>query len=353
MVRLARANALRLHTFTQLLWPGRAVWNRDPDWLSDAAVVATMAVETTVPQDVARATCLKALEGIVFGEHRPNARTIWIRPIGVFHRRRRRPGLQFCPRCLAEDPDPYFRLPWRLGFVTTCCRHGCILRETCPRCDEPVNFHRVVLTAPLWTCWHCGFDLRAAATSVADSDVLAFQATLGEVVLAGFAPMGRYGPVHSLAFFVILRQLTRLVASGRAAAGLRRALARRDGIVLEAPVLGDGSRDVERLPPDRRHDLLRAASALLDRWPDALITACRAEGIWSSSVLRDLGDDPSRVPFALADPVRAALDRTFYRPNSAEVDAMRLYLARRGLNPTYRQLRKLTGIDSNRFLRQR
>ena len=42
-------------------------------------------------------------------------------------------GLQFCPHCLAEDIEPYFRLAWRLAFYTHCPKHYCMLLDLCPQ----------------------------------------------------------------------------------------------------------------------------------------------------------------------------------------------------------------------------
>lgn len=47
--------------------------------------------------------------------------------------------LQFCPRCLAEDVEPYFRRYWRVVAMTCCLRHGCVLIDACPICHQPIG----------------------------------------------------------------------------------------------------------------------------------------------------------------------------------------------------------------------
>lgn len=46
--------------------------------------------------------------------------------------------LKFCPCCLSEDPDPYYRLSWSLQPVVVCSVHRRRLTELCPRCKRVV-----------------------------------------------------------------------------------------------------------------------------------------------------------------------------------------------------------------------
>lgn len=64
----------------------------------------------------------------------------WINASGVFHRIRKRHASQFCPYCIAEVP--VVKKHWRLSFVLFCQRHGCLLRDSCVRCDAPFISHR-------------------------------------------------------------------------------------------------------------------------------------------------------------------------------------------------------------------
>jgi len=47
---------------------------------------------------------------------------------------RPRTVLQYCPRCLAEGPEPYFRRGWRFAVEAVCVRHRCRLYDACWRC---------------------------------------------------------------------------------------------------------------------------------------------------------------------------------------------------------------------------
>lgn len=70
--------------------------------------------------------------------------------------------LQFCPVCLVEDENPYFRRAWRRASVMSCRRHSRALLDRCPSCrDGLAPFDQRVLL-PQHHCVRCGFDLREA-----------------------------------------------------------------------------------------------------------------------------------------------------------------------------------------------
>ncbi len=44
----------------------------------------------------------------------------------------------WCPLCLAEDDDPYYRLSWSIDPVKACVRHRCVLVDQCGCCGSRV-----------------------------------------------------------------------------------------------------------------------------------------------------------------------------------------------------------------------
>lgn len=77
-------------------------------------------------------------------------------------------GIQFCPQCLAEDQDPYFRREWRLALFTFCPRHKTMMYDSCPSCGMRISYSRhdrfreVEKTSAIHECVYCGADLRKA-----------------------------------------------------------------------------------------------------------------------------------------------------------------------------------------------
>ena len=301
LVRLARANGQKLHTFCTLAWPGKEVWNRDPDKFADPEIVATLARRTGTDPERAWATTLAAYAGRLYLRHNPAGSTRWLTNVGVRHRLRHNAGFQFCPRCLATDAQPYYRRRWRLSLVTLCEAHGCLLLDRCPRCEAVVNFHRGELgqkerveAAPLTDCHACGFDLRAAeAPPVGDAAMAAFQAWMLEGVERGWFEDITYSHLY---FDALARVLTVLASRHR--------LCRDAGAAVWARMAPPGAEPLPALarrgerayfdarPVGERHDLLRLARWLLDEWPGRFVGFCRERRLWSSAFLRDFPDAP-------------------------------------------------------------
>ena len=76
--------------------------------------------------------------------------------------RRQAAWLQFCPRCLAEDAQPYFRRDWRLATTIACANHGSRLLDRCPACGQGLAPFDQASLRPQNDCAACGFDLAGA-----------------------------------------------------------------------------------------------------------------------------------------------------------------------------------------------
>jgi hypothetical protein len=196
LVRLARAHGLKLHTFCSVTWPGKQIWNRDIDKSSDTEMVGVLSTRTGTPIERVQATTLASYANVLYEKHNRFGPSSWIMPIGVYHRTRKKFGLQYCPRCLAEDEDPYYRCKWRLAFIVVCERHHVVLHDRCPKCGEAINFHRdelgnhrKVVTVSLTLCHACHFDLRTIVNEQVFSATSAetqFTTMLLQTIEAGF-----------------------------------------------------------------------------------------------------------------------------------------------------------------------
>ena len=76
--------------------------------------------------------------------------------------RRQAAWLQFCPHCLAEDEQPYFRREWRLATTIACARHGSRLLDRCPDCGQGLAPFNQASLRPQNDCAACGFNLASA-----------------------------------------------------------------------------------------------------------------------------------------------------------------------------------------------
>jgi hypothetical protein len=344
LTRASRRNGIKPYVFCSAVWPKKHIWNRDPDWVGDPEILAELCRQTGADPEEARSATLGELEGKLFRDHRLIAKTAWLIPIGVHHRIREGYGLGFCPLCLLEDDEPYFRRSWRLGFVTACARHLTVLHDRCPNCAAPLNPHRVPLDAPsLRSCFACGEDLARTPLQPAFPRALAFQLHLEEVAANGWVTLptcrGLAGPLY----FAMVHQIVRLMATGRAAPALRRQVAKVLDCNIPEPTFVGPGREIEMLTPMDRHRLLLAAAAVMSDWPNVFVEICRNERIWSSSVLRDF----VRAPFLFQAPVMRHLYRPSYVPNEAEVRAAAAWFWRvRGKVPT-REIKRFISTDSH------
>jgi hypothetical protein len=73
---------------------------------------------------------------------------------GLYFRFGNNQAIRFCPGCLAGR-QPYYRLEWRLAFVTACPRHRLPLLERCEYCKAPCLFANVDVAWPFGSCYRC------------------------------------------------------------------------------------------------------------------------------------------------------------------------------------------------------
>ncbi|PLR28228.1 hypothetical protein SGCZBJ_04280 [Caulobacter zeae] len=318
---------------------GNAVWGRslqiltrDIDNFAPPSLVAGMAALTDTPLEAAWGTSLAEFEGRLVERYTMAGRTNWIMPLGVRHRRRHQPGLQFCPACL-QEPISYYRRIWRLAWSTVCCRHGCILLDRCPSCAAPLEPHR----APhLWLCATCRTDLRTVDAAAAPPGLAALQARHEEFLRRGWAELGRVTFPYSHLYFELVRQVARVLFSGARSERLRISVS---GSVAQAPGFLAVCHDVETLSADDRRRLMSLVALALQDWPTRFVAAAREAGFWRSWATRDR----PRLPFAFASIVDEHLGAGFYTPAREEVRAAEMYLRRVRPGHGRQELRNLVG----------
>jgi len=168
LVRIAHAHRLKVQTFCHLIFgKERQIWNRDIDRFAPRWIIHRLSPYTGTSLADAYQTSLGTYRGLLYPYRRDSGVLRWILPLNMWHRKHMGFGLQFCPACLAEDIEPYYRKRWRVALYTCCTRHNTMLYDRCPACGAGVAFHRIELgyydRAESWSlthCHDCGFDLR-------------------------------------------------------------------------------------------------------------------------------------------------------------------------------------------------
>lgn len=206
----------------------------------------------------------------------------WVIPIGY-----REGGIAsvYCPKCLAEDEVPYFRLTWRLAFICTCPLHGCGLRERCGACNAPV-WPATLKTLPakqmkdLGHCPFCAVALQDGLGGKADS----FSLPLARAIDTGLIPEEVSQCLQLPDLFDGLWSLAQLLLR-RSCSRLRRVLP------FDTDRAGSTMQNVELLSLDHRKDVLENAYWLMQDWPDRFIGCMKAAGLSRSLVAK------SKIPF--------------------------------------------------------
>ncbi len=140
LIRLMRAHGGEAYRVCNSLWRHPAFWNRDIDKGIFEDVLEMLAEKTATSLARTLDTTLRGYPGFPEQALYDNGLSPWLLSIGLRGGRRYRPWVQYCPQCLQDDEEPYFRRHWRLTFVTACQRHRCRLLDRCVACGAPCNF---------------------------------------------------------------------------------------------------------------------------------------------------------------------------------------------------------------------
>ena len=148
----------------------QSLWARDVDRGPVSPHLESLAALSQLDvTDLRSMTLMPWIERLSKRYRKPSSTTVtpWINAAGVFHRKRRRHALSYCPECLAATG--VVRKQWRLAFMVTCEIHKRMLRDGCPRCDAPFVPHRSL--RDLRSCDSCGYgNLTREATKTANDE---------------------------------------------------------------------------------------------------------------------------------------------------------------------------------------
>ena len=366
IVRLAMSHGLKLHTFCSLAWPKKAIWNRDIDKSADAEIMQTLSEKTGVSIERVHATSLAAYEGLLYEKRNTFGPSPWIMPIGVYHRTRTQFGLQYCPLCLSEDKEPYYRRKWRLAFMVICETHRSLLRDRCPKCEAAVNFHRnelgdykKIVTTSMTHCHICNFDLRMASAyhtslhPITPSEV-EFTQKLLKAIDEGVVRINDMELTCSLLYFTVLRHLMKIVSMrNQRLDKLRQEISSFYGVESYIPMSGP-KLDVQEQSLEVRRQLLQIVRYLLEDWPHRFIAIAQKHKVWSSLWLKHMESGPwersQTAPFWFWRVVHDHLYRARYQPSEEETIAAVAYLKKNEAILNKSKLSRLLGIA---FVRRR
>ena len=333
--RVCRASAASLHELgSQLLGKTvHSITSHDFDTMQDTVLMRTFASRThhQKPEiDFATLYFLVPRLSTLPWKNGPPPR--W-----VLERRRkadqRRHGnwVHACPQCLQEDDEPYFRLLWRLGFLTECPRHGVQLIDRCPACSGNLDYLQASQGAnrshqwlPLSLCPRCGMDWRQAPCVTSDPMHCAWVRQLVAGLFEGWLETDN-APILVALYLDGLFILQRALRSKSGGNEMLQCLLTRLEIDEPPP---DSSLPIERTSVEGRRALLRCVAYLLQDWPIRFVAECRRYNFrWNA-----ISDQKGTTPFWLNRVGREWLDRSWYQPSQQEARSVTRILENHGLD---------------------
>lgn len=294
LVRTARANGLKLQTFCDTVFGKEdQLWNRDIDRSAPEWLQAAMSEHTGTSQERVRQTTLDIYRGRIYHRRNTTGQLQWILSAGIYHRTRRYFGMQFCPQCLAEDEEPYFRTRWRVAALTFCAEHKLHLHDRCPSCAVPIAFHRRELGRPevtdpglLCQCNVCDFDLRyAEAKSFAP-----YEQNIATRLTSLAAYVSGANDSIDIDHMDVLHQLCKVMTGMRGRCRLAAFVA--DAIGTANFDIPHGHRTFESRPVEQRAHLIQLAVWLLADPRVRLLAAWQARAVRYNYLVRDFPSSP-------------------------------------------------------------
>lgn len=175
LVRCALKHGCEPTTLTNDVWPGYRIWCSDPDrGLSSERLDVLSDLSGMTSESLQASTLMPVHRSITGDACFAQGAALWFLCLGV-RNRRRCGGLQYCPRCFAED-EPYYRIQGRLAWHTCCPIHKVILLDRCENCHAPLCPHLVKPPKEdIGHCHRCAAALSKAIVQPESPDAAAFQ----------------------------------------------------------------------------------------------------------------------------------------------------------------------------------
>lgn len=294
LVRLAHGHGLKVQTFCNLIFGNKLqVWNRDIDRLAPQWLISELSNKTGASYQQAFKTTLQSYQGIIYHRPRQSGSLTWIQSLKLHHRKFEGFGLQFCPKCLASDIDPYFRKSWRVAFNTTCPIHQCMLQDRCPHCGHGVAFHRsdmkhaeYITAVSLLECHYCGFDLSQTPAKAANY----FDNVVGEFIrgLVTRLTSSTFNQAD-IEVLMVMHHLSKLMLSRSPKVRLYSHLCFAMG---EEEIPLNPKDDVEGLDISARHHLMQIMGYLMLDLASELRTAIQNKVVRYNHLKKDFDDAP-------------------------------------------------------------
>ncbi|UCA58626.1 TniQ family protein [Chryseobacterium rhizoplanae] len=210
--RITQAHEVKSHSFGKYYFKDQQFWNRDVDNMPTDYLKKVIYDNTPLEYSTIDRLFLNNYQNWLFENHNPNGFTSGILPLGITHRKRKRNGLLYCPTCLKQA---YYKKQWRLLISYVCCDCEVLLRDCCPKCYNPITFHRleqgnkkiIKIQSLLHLCSLCNYDLTQYFEK-ANKNQISTQIKIYEILNQGYSENIQY----SFSYFYLLQNIMILLS---------------------------------------------------------------------------------------------------------------------------------------------
>lgn len=285
LVRASLSQGCDPLVLTGYVWPKWRAWTVDVDQTVTSERLTALARLSGIPADIFKAATLQLVTAGICGTS-PSLKRVrpWILTLGA-RNLKRNGGLQYCPECLSEDREPYFRLHWRFAWHTGCPLHRKSLLDRCWNCEAPLEPHRLIAEdGHVAICATCRADLRAARGGSWLSSARGFQLMADQILQehAGVA----LGKLHTASeWFDLGGYLVSLVrqASYRRSEALQSMVESVTSSRLPESFRSAGT-GIEGIPVSTRQELLGAVANIFAKDGRMVRDACLSAGVSSQGL---------------------------------------------------------------------
>lgn len=298
LVRLAHAHGLKIQTFCTLTFSSKMqIFNRDIDRLAPDWLLNELSDRTGTSNQEVFKTTLRSYKGWIFPHMRTSGTLQWMTSLKLHHRKFKGNGLQFCPQCLENDSEPYFRKRWRVAFNTICPQHNCMLHDRCQSCGSAIAFHRIdtgiknfMSDDSLRKCHQCGFDLGLTQTQdiIAYSDEIRHWLYTQSTLLTRISKRGYRRKMDLL---TVMHQLTMLLTSRHKSVQLHEFIC--DQLHIPESKFTGGMGAIETKPTSDRHHLIQLAGWLMSNLELRLNLSWRSKAVRYNHLKKDFEGAPN------------------------------------------------------------
>ncbi len=341
LLRICKAHDTDPGTFVHLHLPewGHALWRRDFDIHVKPALIERLSHKSGFSTDTLYSLTLRSYEGCLFEQVRGFSTVNFIQPLCTHILINTNRAIRYCPLCMKEDGNPYFRKRWRVSFVTACTKHGCFLVDSCQQCGLPLTPKRWHPENGYLYCHSCGFDLISAVPEQIKQDSYGLKAIedLQKIMATGWVLIeGR--PVYSFLFFSVVRHLAKLTyfMGKNSRLLLHESMADEIEFYQGKPTY----HLIEEIPLKSQYLIFSGIMNLMENYPIGMEKFCRLNGLGKTGLTVDL----SPIPFWYTDLVsRFDKKRTGLKITVEEVANAVRYLKKRHKQVSKAMVRALLG----------